>query len=101
MLPPDEALPDVLPTDRLLRTGMAVPALRDELRRIANVRNALSVVGLWAATIALIGVTVWSGNPFVYAVTFVLMGPMFARFAILGHEAAHRLLFSSKRWNDL
>ena len=79
---------------------MAVPAVREDLRRIANVRNALSVVGLWASTVALIGVTVWSGNPLVYAVTFLLMGPMFARFAILGHEAAHRLLFSSKRWND-
>ena len=28
------------------------------------------------------------------------MGPAFARFAILGHEAAHKLLFTNKRWND-
>ena len=39
MLPPDAALPDVLPTDRLTRSGMAVPAVREDLRRIANVRN--------------------------------------------------------------
>jgi fatty acid desaturase len=32
---------------------------------------------------------------------FVLMGPIHVRFAILMHEAAHRLLFSSKRANDL
>jgi len=28
------------------------------------------------------------------------MGPMFARFAILMHESAHKLLFTNKRWND-
>ena len=28
------------------------------------------------------------------------MGPMYARFAILMHEAAHKLLFTNKRWND-
>ena len=28
------------------------------------------------------------------------MGPVQVRFAILMHEAAHRLLFSNKRWND-
>jgi fatty acid desaturase len=28
------------------------------------------------------------------------MGPMYARFAILMHEAAHKLLFSGKRAND-
>ena len=28
------------------------------------------------------------------------MGPMYARFAILMHESAHRLLFSNKRVND-
>jgi fatty acid desaturase len=101
MLPPDDALTDVLPTDRLTRSGMAVPAVRDDLRRIADLRNAWSVAVLWSVTIGLVGLTVWIGNPFVYALTFVLMGPMLARFAILGHEAGHRLLFSSKRWNDL
>ena len=28
------------------------------------------------------------------------MGPMYARFAILMHESAHKLLFTNKRWND-
>ena len=31
---------------------------------------------------------------------FVLMGPMYARFAILMHESAHKLLFTNKRVND-
>ena len=40
-------LPQVLPTDRLMVNGMAVRELRVELRRIADVRNILSIVGLW------------------------------------------------------
>ncbi len=36
-----------------------------------------------------------------WVVTFLLMGRAFALYAILGHEAAHRLLFSNRRANDL
>ena len=42
-----------------------------------------------------------SAIPFGYLAAVVLMGPAFARFAILGHEAAHRLLFTNKRANDV
>ena len=42
----------------------------------------------------------WIDHPLGYVAAFVLMGPAFARFAILGHEAAHKLLFTNKRWND-
>ena len=35
--------PDVLPSERLLANGMAIPALRADLRRIDNLRNAISV----------------------------------------------------------
>ena len=49
MLPPEELLTDVLPTDRLTATGMPVPELRTELRRIDDLRNAGTVVATWAA----------------------------------------------------
>jgi fatty acid desaturase len=101
MLPDADVLPDVLPTARLTRTGMPVPAVRAELRRIADVRNAVSVVALWAATVGLFVVTVAFHHPLVYLAAFLLMGTFFARFAILGHEAAHRLLFSRRRVNDV
>jgi fatty acid desaturase len=101
MVPPAEALPDVLPTDRLTPSGKAVPEVRAELRRIAGVRNALSVAGLWASIVALWAGAVWVDLPVGYVALFVLMGPMFARLAILGHEAAHRLLFGDRRANDL
>lgn len=100
MVPSSEVLPDVLPTDRLTASGMPVPELRSELRQIADLRNIGTVVATWAQAILTIGAAVWIGNPLAYAAAFVLMGPAFARFAILGHEAAHKLLFTNKAWND-
>jgi fatty acid desaturase len=101
MLPPAESLPDVLPTGRLTASGMPVPELRTELRRIASIRNVGSVVVAWAQALGTIGLAVWIGHPLAYAAAFVLMGPVHARFASLGHEAAHKLLFRHKRANDL
>jgi len=101
MVPGPEALPQVLPTDRLLASGKAVPEVRAELRHIAGVRNAFTVAGLWLVIVALWAAAVWVDHPVGYAALFILMGPMFARLAILGHEAAHRLLFRNRTANDL
>jgi len=100
MVPGPEALPQVLPTDRLLASGKAVPEVRAELRHVASVRNAFTVAALWLMIVALWAAAVWVHNPLGYAALFVLMGPMFARLAILGHEAAHRLLFRNRTAND-
>jgi len=100
MVPAVEALPDVLPTDRLTASGMPVPALRKELRRIDDVRNVGSVALTWAQALATIGAAVWVAHPLGYLAAAVLMGPAFARFAIISHEAAHKLLFTNKRAND-
>lgn len=101
MVPPAELLPEVLPTERLGPTGMPVPALRADLRRINGLANLGSVLLTWGQAALTIGLAVWIDRPVAYLVAVVLMGPAFARFAILGHEAAHRLLFKSKRMNDL
>ena len=100
MVPDLEARPDVLPSDRLLPNGMAVPELRPSLRHIDNVRNAITVVSVWAYVVLIVGAAVWLDSWWGYLIAFVLMGPMFARFAILMHESAHKLLFTNKRWND-
>jgi fatty acid desaturase len=100
MLPSAENLPDVLPTDRLLASGKPVPELRAELRRIATVRNAVTVVMVWAEIVAIVAVAVWIGNPLVWLAVLILFGSVHARVAILGHEAAHRLLFPNKKVND-
>jgi fatty acid desaturase len=100
VVPDGALLPDVLPTDRLTATGMPVPELRAELRRIDDLSNVGSVVLCWVQAFATIGLAVWIGHPLAYVAAFLLMGPAFARFAILGHEAAHKLLFTNKDWND-
>jgi fatty acid desaturase len=100
MVPPPEALPDVLPTDRLLANGKAVPAIRQDLRRIADLRNVGTIIVAWGQIAATMGVALWARHPLVWLASFVLMGPAFARFAILSHEAAHKLLFTNKAVND-
>jgi fatty acid desaturase len=100
MLPRPEALTDVLPTDRLTAAGKPVPELRAELRRIDNTRNVLTVVLLYLQTLGVIALAVWIDRPVAWVAAFFLMGRGFALFAILAHEAAHRLLFTNKRVND-
>jgi len=43
---------------------------------------------------------VWLDNPFAWVAAFLLMGRANAQFAALMHEAAHRLLFRNRWWND-
>jgi fatty acid desaturase len=100
MVPDAAARPDVLPTERLQANGVPRPEIRHHLRRIADVRNAVTVASVWLYAAVLIGGAVWIGNPLAYLAAFVLMGPMYARFAILMHESAHKLLFTNKRVND-
>ena len=99
LVPILEELPDVLPTERLLVNGMAIPELRKDYRHIENWRNvrAVTMVWLWTAALAYCGVRF---GPFAALAVFILMGPMHARFAILMHESAHKLLFTNKRAND-
>lgn len=100
MVPDISARPDVFPTDRLLKNGMCGRELRADLRRINNARNALSVAMLWGMVIGLVALAVWINSPISYLFAFICMGPLYVRFAILMHEAAHKLLFSNKRLND-
>ncbi len=100
MVPPAAVLPDVLPTDRLTASGMPVPELRAELRRIDDRRNVGTLVLAWMHAAATIGLAMWIAHPVGYALTVVFMGPVFARLMIISHEAAHKLLFTNKRAND-
>jgi fatty acid desaturase len=100
MLPEASALGKFVPNERLTATARPANALRDELRRIPNLRNALAVATVWAETLGIIVAAVWIDNIFVWAIAFLLMGRAHARFAALMHEAAHRLLFRNRRIND-
>jgi fatty acid desaturase len=101
MVPDLAVRPEVLPSERLLANGMAVPEIRPALRRIPNLRNAISVVMVWFWVGVIVGGAVWLNTWWSYLLAFILMGPMYARFAILMHESAHKLLFSNKTWNDV
>ncbi len=101
MVPPNGALPDVLPTGRLNEAGRPVPELREHLRRIPNLSNVVAVLGAYLQSVGVIIVALAIGRWWAYVVAFVLMGPGFARLSILAHEAAHRLLFSRRVANDV
>ncbi len=78
MVADQEARPEVLPTEQLMANGMARPELRQDLRRINNLRNAVTVASVWLWVAVIIGVAVWLDNPLGYIAAFLLMGPMYA-----------------------
>jgi fatty acid desaturase len=107
MAPAPDLLPATLPTDRLNGQGRPTGPLRDDLRRIPTARNVANVVALWAQSFGLIAVVCWVTVRLpllpalaLWSLTFLLMGRAFALYSILAHEAAHRLLFRSRKLND-
>jgi fatty acid desaturase len=100
MLPGPALLPDVLPTERLTAKGLARPPVRAALRRIPNLRNAVTVVAALAQTFGVVTAAGLIATWWSYLAAFVVMGRGHCQLNILGHEAAHRLLFSSRRLND-
>ncbi len=101
MVPDASLLPNVLPTHRLQASGMPVPLVRESLRHIPNGRNLLNVAGVWLQSFGVIAAATWVNQPVGWLIAFALMGRAFALYAILGHEAAHRLLFSNRKFNDV
>jgi len=100
MVPPDVHLPDVLPTDRLNERGKPTRALRDDLRRIPNARNAVAVAATLLQSLGVVIAAAAVDTWWAYVIAFVLMARGHVCLNILGHEAAHRLLFSNRRVND-
>jgi fatty acid desaturase len=105
MVPAPSLLPSALPTNRITATGLAVPELRAELRRISSWRNAVTVVLAWVQALGLLvvvdRVVDRTGWWWLWVPTFVLQGRAHALFGILSHEGTHRLLFATQRWNDI
>jgi fatty acid desaturase len=104
MIPAPERLPLVLPTDRITKTGLAIPELRAELRKIANVRNAITVtlafVQCFGSLMIARLVVDRTGWFWLWIPMFFLQGRAHALMGILSHEGTHRLLFSSQKMND-
>ena len=100
MVPAPERLGIVTPTVRIGADGRPTPTFRAQMRRIPSWRNAASVLSTFTQTAIVLAATVAWG-PWIWPVTFVLMGRAHAQFASLMHEAAHRLLFTHRPLNDL
>jgi fatty acid desaturase len=101
MVPPEGLLPDVLPTERLNTRAMPTRPLRDELRRIPTARNVLTVVMAMVQTFGVVIAAAWLNTWWSYLLAFLLMGRGHCLLNILGHEAAHRLLFPNRTANDV
>ncbi len=100
MLPSQASLPDVLPTERLNKRAMATRELRVELRHIDNLRNVFTVLGAVVMSFGVVALAGYLNTWWAYLGAFVLMARGHVGLNILGHEAAHRLLFSNRKAND-
>jgi fatty acid desaturase len=100
MVPVPSLLPHVLPTARLNERGKPTRVLRDELRRIPNMRNSISVVGAVVQSFGVVAAGAWINTWWSYLFAFALMTRGHVCLNILAHEAAHRLLFTNRRMND-
>lgn len=97
-------LPAVEPfagSERLRPDGRPRPELRSELRRIADVKNAFSIVGAFGAPVAVVALVAMIDRWWAVVPAIIVMASLQNRIAILHHEGAHRLLFSNRRINDL
>jgi fatty acid desaturase len=100
IVPPASALPDALPNDRFNARGMPVRELRDELRRIPNLRNVVAVTATLLQSYGVVVAATLLNTWWAYLAAFVLMARGHVCLNILGHEAAHRLLFTNRFTND-
>ncbi len=86
---------------RLRPDGRPRPEFRAQLRNISDVRNAWTVTWVFLSPLAIVWAVIALDHWLGVVVGALAMGTCFARFYIIGHEAAHRLLFTNKRINDL
>lgn len=96
-----ESVPEFAGSERLRPDGRPRPEFRAELRRIPNLRNVLFVVITAIYPVVVCWAAISVNNAVGWLVAFLAMGIYFQRALTLFHEAAHRLLFSNRRLNDL
>ena len=88
-------------SNRLHPDGRPKKAFRDQLRKISNFKNSFSVI-LSLLLPPLFGwVSMIYSHPFIWIFLILCMGIAQNRLFIIHHEAAHRLLFSNQKINDL
>ncbi|MEM9561533.1 MAG: fatty acid desaturase [Actinomycetota bacterium] len=93
-------LPAFAGSERLRPDGRPRPAFREELRHIDDRRNVATAISSVAAPALLVAVVVAIGHWLAIVAAIPVMAVLQNRLFILHHEGAHRLLFSSRTWND-
>lgn len=58
------------------------------------------IIGLTAALAGLVFAMIWIGNTWWQLAVASILALILAQIAFLGHDAAHRQIFKSGRWND-
>lgn len=90
----------IRPNNKILANGHPDQELRANLRRIANFRNAISIVSIYFQAGLIFWTALTLNTPLIYVVAFLLVGRTHAQLLALMHESAHRLLFSNRLFND-
>lgn len=88
-------------SERLRPDGRPRAEFRAELRRIADARNALVVATLLGSIVGVVWLTAAIDSWLAWPLGALIIGAAQLRMFVLHHEAAHRLLFSNRRINDL
>lgn len=84
----------------LTADGRPTRRWREDLRRIPQARNIVTVAGAWGQSLGVAWAAIHLSTWWAYAIAFVLVGRGHMLLNVLGHEAAHRLLFRDRRMND-
>lgn len=88
-------------SSRLHPDGRPKKAFRDLLRTVPNFRNSFSVILSLSFLPLIVWITTTYNHPLVWVFSILGMGLAQNRLFIISHEAAHRLLFSNQKINDL
>ena len=91
---------EIQPNNKILANGHPGQEFRANLRRIANFRNAISIVSIHFQAGLIFWTALTLNTPLIYVVAFLLIGRTHAQLLALMHESAHRLLFSNRLFND-
>ena len=88
-------------SNRLHPDGRPKKAFRDQLRKISNIKNSFSVILSLLLPPLIVWVSMIYSHPLIWIFLILCMGITQNRLFIIHHEAAHRLLFSNQKINDL
>ena len=88
-------------SNRLHPDGRPKKAFRDQLRKISNFKNSFSVILSLLLPPLIVWVSMIYSHTLIWIFLILCMGIAQNRLFIIHHEAAHRLLFSNQKINDL